>query len=693
MSVYVALKHVKTTKDEPLKFNSNMTDYLLSHIPYTPSPDSETRKLVRESEVEHYREIIENEKICPSQLEPLAKYVLNTARKSLIVPGDSTGFVAAESTGVIQTQAALNSFHGSNAVVLDSSEAQNDVVSASKNPKTKILTIFFEDKTLSFEDVLNKRRSLSSASVFSFIESYEIELAPEIDGGWWRPSNVVSDVVLRIHLNWVEMYKQQITIHELAKVIRAGEKDEFIVAHGGIMDRIIDIYPNKIPVPKFENEEVAKRYIEESYLFINFIDQFKNINAKGISGVGQLEPKSVSLGSLIQNLSKKGDWYRIKINLKLASHQGITKEDYMETFRSVKCEIKDEGSDVFFCRLPELARYETSNSTAVIIRDGEKYEKIEGWIKEKKSYYRPVFDMEKYDLLKENGYYEKIQNPLVEGDLVFSRLPSDTKVTMVSPFDYLSRSKAKTERYYAVAKGTNFMDLLCTPGIDKTKTITSNIHVISAVLGSEAARVYSNKVNHKFISDSKSYVNTANITLLPTITMSKGIPLGARYAGAARQGAGFLTLTTIEKAGSIKDFALFGKSETVANTSAAIALGDYIHLGTHYSHISQTSLDGKIYTNEDVFTLKKGRRELLAIENKLRRDEKVKGDSEENFEFVPNNVVETSWDENPEVQPEVETIHSFTAPMLSTAYDAEFLYKDIDAIEGVNQSKLMRAIS
>jgi hypothetical protein len=678
MSSYVPLSHVKKDVDQPVPTDGWIKDYVLSHIPYTPSPDSETRELVRQSELEHFAEILDEEEICPSQIEPLSKFILETAKRSLIVPGDSTGFVAAEAGGAIRTQAALNSFHGSSSVG-DSADVQADIVSGSKNPKTKILTIFFEDDQLDFEDILNKRRSLSASYASDFIISYETKPVNEIEKKWWTPNDTQADVVLRIHLNWIEMYKQRVTIHQLSEAIRAGETQDFSVFHGGIMDKIIDIYPNKIPISgNSENKPIAKRYAEESYLSLTITSSFSKIHVKGIVEVGPIEPKSINLGSMIQNLSKKGERWKIRINLILANHQGITKTEYMNVFEKLNCEIEDvPDTGIFFCELPETKRYETKSKVNVIKQNGALYAEVPDYIEHEDAYYYRVTKMSEKAVLIGNGYCEKVENPLLFENILYDRLPNNTPINLVSPFDYLSRQNVRT-KMYALARGTNFAELLRTPGIDKTRTICSNMHVISLLLGSEAARTYGIKMSHESISKSKNYVNPSNIILLPSIINSKGIPLGARYAGIARQGAGFLSLATIEKASLITKAALFGRTESVVNTSVAISLGDYIHLGTHYFNIGQ-NVNGKTYTNEDVHTLGNGYVYEKAT-NKLLKGQKVADDDEQNQNFVPNDVIEKSTDPNPPQVAMPDVTEWYTAPITSPAYDPSALYKDLVSI-------------
>lgn len=633
MSVYVPLKHVKTTSDKPVKLNSEQQKRFLPYVPYTPSPDLDTREAVRQSELEYVKEILDEEEICPSQVNVLGEQILKYAQNSLLVPGDMVGMATSESTSSVDTQNTLNAFHsaGSKSGSIGMVNIRSDITSATKNPKNKILSIYFEDKSLSYEDVLDQRIRLSQVFVSDFIEDHKIfdnagentKRASENDvKGWWSESSTDTKIFLRLYLNIAEMYKHRVTIYNLAEKIKSGEEG-ILVLHGGIQDGVIDIYPIKFEIPTdLQGVEIPRKLAEETYLIDNVMATFEHIIVKGIRDVSDIHPKNIEIGKmLISSVRVKERWY-IKFNKVLASHEGLNKQEYFSIFEKIGCKVEDvEEPDRFYVELPDDEKYKTSNGEKVIVRNDQKYRLTKDYIRYKKHYYESVPRETSGSVSIEKGYYLKVQNPYLEDEKLYDLT---TNVLFVSPFDYLNRQKVNLR--YAIGRGDNLRELLGTPGIDSRRTICSNMHTILSVLGIEAARLFAIKNFYISVMESGASINPTNIIMLPTIMMCKGIPLGARHAGNARQGVGFLSLATNEKAGQLTSAAVYEKFESTNATSVALTLGEYGKYGTHFFDISQVS-KGVTLINEDIFEYK-GTRNFEVLEDFEEEEDDIEADTE-----------------------------------------------------------------
>ena len=227
-----------------------------------------------------------------TEMVPATEYVYD-----LTVP-TTTNFSLWNGLGVADT------FHTSGSAKSASFgiEAMRDLIFARKNPKNETCTIYYTNKTASYEEILDTRRYIVGSMVSDFLKDYDIDTPQNLGRKWWHDTAHLllqkqippSTKVMRLFLNTVEMYKHRVSISELASVLEREAPPTVIAIYGPISDGIIDLYP--IPAIIIETlKESIKGVIpldltEFTYLESMVYPELKKIRVKGISGIKQLFP-------------------------------------------------------------------------------------------------------------------------------------------------------------------------------------------------------------------------------------------------------------------------------------------------------------------------------------------------------------------------------------------------------------------
>lgn len=177
--------------------------------------------------------------------------------------------------------------------------AMRDLIFARKVPKNENSTIYFTNKAISYEEVLDTRRFIVGSVVQDFIRDYDIDSPARLERFWWHdaaPSLLgktipASHNVLRLYLNTVEMFKQKVTIAQLAAVLEREVPPSSLAIYGPISDGIIDVYPVNVTV--FDDkirQQLTPDLVELTYLETIVVPQLPKIRVKGIAGIRSLFP-------------------------------------------------------------------------------------------------------------------------------------------------------------------------------------------------------------------------------------------------------------------------------------------------------------------------------------------------------------------------------------------------------------------
>jgi len=226
------------------------------------------------------------------EMIPATEYVYD-----LTVP-TTTNFSLWNGLGIVDT------FHASGSAKSASFgiDAMRDLIFARKTPKNESCTIYFSNKRITYEEVLDSRRYIVGSVVSDFIKDYDIDSPEVLERYWWHDNAELlleqtippSTQVLRLFLNVSEMYKHRVTIKELADVLMREIPPSAIAIYGPISDGIIDLYPhpNIIAETLKEREKgiIPPELAELTYLESIVWPELINIRVKGISGIRQLYP-------------------------------------------------------------------------------------------------------------------------------------------------------------------------------------------------------------------------------------------------------------------------------------------------------------------------------------------------------------------------------------------------------------------
>jgi hypothetical protein len=290
--------------DAPRPLTKAEIDYIVSHVPLSPAGDPIAANLARAGVVRWMEKNLREVKLVPSAIPELVKRIVQQHTKSLVVPGTPVGTTAGEAVGATTTQMTLNSFHmsGSSKSASFGIDAMRDIIFASQNPKNVSSTIYYLNKTMSYEQVLDTRSFIVGSVVMDFVKDYDISTPDQLEKFWWHDAVAQmtnktipdSDQVLRLTLDTVQMYKFRVTIGQLARAIESELKSGVMAVYGSISDGMIDLYPIR--------EAVAEKLIEKKinsipaelaqivFLETIIMPALQTLRVKGVAGIKNLTP-------------------------------------------------------------------------------------------------------------------------------------------------------------------------------------------------------------------------------------------------------------------------------------------------------------------------------------------------------------------------------------------------------------------
>jgi DNA-directed RNA polymerase beta' subunit len=565
--------------DKPRKLTKEEINYIIDDFPLSKG---EAGMTAREGVVAWLVKNLEKMELAPSALGELKSKILEQHYKSLVIPGTPVGIVAAEALGATTTQMTLNTFHASGSArsVSFGIDTMKDILFARKNTKNSYCTIYYKNKLMTLEEVLDTKSYIVGSLFNVFIKDYKIGKFNKssdqvLEKNYWNeksfvetfmdninyPSNIDDIIILRIYLNVNEMYKNKVSLYQLAQLINLQDTHIFSL-YGSISDGIIDVIPNvKITTDHIEildkrtnpvselNIDELQTYIE-SLFFETFMETLVNITVKGLERITNLQPKVINVWKIVEeeiSINKSTNEWDLILNKRVMKITGLTSLNLLNMLNKFDIKIIDKTPNNIRISLP-----------TDITTNPENY--ISNLLSIDKNSYRDNKILHRSDRVK------------------------------------------SSEFVIALTEGENLSGLLSLPQIDKTRTTCNNMFVVSEIFGIEAAR---NLIIKELTEvTEKSYINPANIMFIAEFITSRGEPNGATYTGISRQPGGHLSLATLERAGNVfTQSALFGSKEDIRNVSASVSVGARMAIGDGMFDIG-LDVDGKTYINNDIFILK-----------------------------------------------------------------------------------------
>lgn len=131
----------------------------------------------------------------------------------------------------------------------------------------------------------------------------------------------------------------------------------------------------------------------------------------------------------------------------------------------------------------------------------------------------------------------------------------------------------QTKKWFLETQGTNLMDILTTPGVDTTRTLSDNMWEIYSILGIEAARAFLIRETTKIISFDGTYVNPRHFALLVESMTRTGILTSVNRDGIPRD-VGPLAKGMFEKAvDNFAEAAAFTENDLIKGVAGAVMMG------------------------------------------------------------------------------------------------------------------------
>jgi hypothetical protein len=412
--------------------------YITDHLPAAPSADSTAAEVSRQGTIEWMVETLKEISISPSAIPELIQRIVEQHTKSLVVPGTPVGITAAEAVGATTTQMTLNTFHTSGSAKSASFgiDAMRDLIFARKNPKNESCTIYFTDKTATYEQVLDSRHYIVGSVVEDFIKDYDIDSPQVFERYWWHDTAYLlekqipaSTKVLRLFLNVPEMFKHNVSISDLAAVLEREVPPSVVTIYGPIGDGIIDVYPHPAIVANTlkdrEKGAVPPELAEITYLETIVRPDLKNIRVKGIAGIRQLYPVVSPIWRMVlqeRKLSDRdlqddnfrnalgqyiGNAWMLFYNRHIMRITGLDPENLAALCQLAGLTIIPSTPDRLNVTMPN-DRFRTSSGDVVVQINGDKYKRIGDIVQFDNDVYKEISS----DTIEEtpNGWIEEIDN-------------------------------------------------------------------------------------------------------------------------------------------------------------------------------------------------------------------------------------------------------------------------------------------
>jgi DNA-directed RNA polymerase beta' subunit len=306
---------------------------ILSGLPEIIAGTEEVSKKLRKeiSSVQklHLRDFSVHEEIIPH----LKKWYINQARRSTIQPGSAIGMITASAIGAPMTQLNLNTFHQAGSAKSVGIDAFKELFNGTAVRKEESTNLHFRDKNLSFEEVLEYRRTIVGVSIGAVTLSTEVKKWDSSHSEWWY--GLYEDVVkkgrkinkskyyVRMYLNKNALYKYKITMNDIVNKLEndsSGDVQTLSCVPSPIEMGIIDVFT----VDQVIQDTIKSNISSEDYAGINeqnasiiylqqiFIPSLNTLTIKGVPNIISLSPVSIPTISIIrteeQLESKSDEW-------------------------------------------------------------------------------------------------------------------------------------------------------------------------------------------------------------------------------------------------------------------------------------------------------------------------------------------------------------------------------------------------
>lgn len=379
-------------------------------------------------------------------------------------------------------------------------DAMKDIIFARKNPKNEICTIYFTNKRITYEEVLDSRQYIVGSMVSDFIKDHDIDSPDVLQRYWWHNTTELllgkkipnSTKVLRLFLNVPEMYKHKVTIKTLADVLEREIPPSAVAIYGPIGDGIIDIYPHPTIINETLKKGKEKDLVPDSLIELTYLEtivwpELENIRVKGIAGIKDLIPlvspvwrivlleRKITEQDITDDKAKAilgryvadGSGWILYYNPTIINLSGVVPENLAALCNFAGITIAGGNSTYLIISMPndrfrtgrgEIVidiggiKYRKLNNNIILRRDDVVYREIEenliketpkGWAEEIDN--KVFININPDDIYRENDkIYLKIANDflLIDGDYTYEKISEELQeimnITELKPSEYIT---------------------------------------------------------------------------------------------------------------------------------------------------------------------------------------------------------------------------------------------------------------
>lgn len=640
---------VKMIKTEiyPRRLSSQELDMIIAKLPAPKAFTDPIRQNISFNLKALLRSQLSSIEITPLGIPDLIKDIQLKFHRAMSVPGEAVGVRAGEAMGQPITQMALNSFHvsGSAKNVSNGIEAIREVLRVTKDRKMKSMTISFEDKNLTFNDIFDLRGKLNGITVgrlikdFDVIPTYNYDYPPWVTRYLQLSRQAIpqkSNYFLQLDMNPLLMYQYHITLPQIVKTIQKEvSHDELVIVPSPTSNQpVILIFPDEQVLPMvFEEYKRKSKDIKDmkikpddpniGYIFIKgvILPILNNdLYITGIKGVQQIFPVMTSVWQIVQEeLAFNDELYISQLptreerqlhrrqwllfyNLKNLMSTGIPPErldTLIEYLGMVRLPYPE------FDGLGILVETPAPPPPSEILESDQYVETPEenGWLLESDN---PIDVEEIKSKLETAGYkIENIKDDANSIHLIYAkRTPGDIfrqaidKAKMEKE-ETIKKGKiqkmpkpSKLEKltYYGVAdtNGSNMLGAFLQDEIDPYHTISNDFHEVYSILGVEAVRTLLLREFLDLLGAQGAYIDPRHLVLLVDVMTNSGVPKAINFNGVSKS-APTLAKASMERALEVfSSAAISGINEPVRGASASLYVGRRMNTGTGFFDLQMT---------------------------------------------------------------------------------------------------------
>jgi len=542
----------------------------------------------------HVREQARAVRIIPTEIENLREKVRVMCERSAVSPGDTVGFLAAESMGGPIQQMALNSFHssGSSKNVSGGVGGIKRLINLSKEIPNPIDTVYFY-KPLSFVEAIRKEAEFVGVTISMLCDGDvgDIMHVDTLVRPWWYdlyeategPIQPHNSWFLRISMNTVMLYQHNVLMRDVVGALSRLDIVQCVYSPTNI--GIVDVYTRRdgiemltAPAPEkkapaardeevLEDEEaeasldIIRKIVENpddadrdganekqhedslntaamTFLHDVVLEFVRKRPIKGIPGISATTPVARPVWAIVGSEEKTGDGvWTIYINRHRSRMRGIGAEAILKLLEVSEIPVVEVGENFIVARSSE--------------RPGKIVNERIG--AEKKRYQEALTDLKRSSEAREG-----------------TTIPRES-------FKILDAA----DQFTIETAGTNLLEILKRHDVDYTRTYTNNVYAIAKIFGIGAARVFLIGELQRTIEGAGQYVQPRHILLMVDFMTTRGVPLSVSYNALSKRNINTIALATNQRGMEVlKNAASVGKREAIRGPSAQIMTNRRGNYGT-----------------------------------------------------------------------------------------------------------------